>query len=298
MLSRIAYAFREMWASLSRNVTLTIAAVITATVSLVLFGVTLLVQRGFENQLQRWSGGVEMIVYMEPNANADSLALARTRLEDQPVVKDIAYCDSKCAMDEARRLLAGSPDTLERLSEENIPTMFKVYPTSPDDTDLLRQVRNTFAELPGVSQVRYPEEEIDILAQIKSIIGVRLLVMSLILLAATVLLIWNTIRTAIFARRREIEVMKLVGATDWFIRVPFMLEGLLQGLVGGAVASLVVGLLNANWTGAVSGFDYEAGLSGLVVTGSLTGTYLVLMAVGAAVGAIGSATATSKFLDV
>ena len=74
------------------------------------------------------------------------------------------------------------------------------------------------------------------------------------------LLIWNTIRTAMFARRREIEVMKLVGATNWFIRLPFMLEGLLQGLVGGVFASGGMLVINAYWTRGVRDFPSESGL--------------------------------------
>ncbi|MGK3946806.1 FtsX-like permease family protein, partial [Streptomyces caeruleatus] len=79
---------------------------------------------------------------------------------------------------------------------------------------------------------------------------------------ASALLIWNTIRTAMFARRREIEVMKLVGATDWFIRLPFMLEGMLQGLAGGALASSLLWFVNSNWTSGVRDFPSESGLEG------------------------------------
>ena len=81
----------------------------------------------------------------------------------------------------------------------------------------------------------FPSDQITVLGKLKSFFGVRTYVMSGVLLFASVLLIWNTIRTAMFARRREIEVMKLVGATNWFIRLPFMLEGLLQGLAGARV---------------------------------------------------------------
>jgi len=102
-----------------------------------------------------------------------------------------------------------------------------------------------------------------------------------------------------FARRREIEVMKLVGATNWFIRLPFMLEGLLQGIVGGGFASGVLLLANSNWTSGVSGFPVNSGLRAFVVTDGYP--YMVclgLIVLGALVGAIGSATAASRFLDV
>ena len=83
----------------------------------------------------------------------------------------------------------------------------------------------------------FPGELIDVLGSLQGFVGIHPAADHRILLLSAVLLIWNTIRTAMFARRREIEVMKLVGATNWFIRLPFMLEGLLQGLAGGVVAS-------------------------------------------------------------
>ncbi|MEO5722994.1 MAG: FtsX-like permease family protein, partial [Ilumatobacteraceae bacterium] len=129
--------------------------------------------------------------------------------------------------------------------------------------------------------------------------GPRMLVIAVALLAVAVLLIWNTIRTAMFARRREIEVMKLVGATNWFIRLPFMLEGLLHGLVGGVMASGVLLFLNSDWTSGVRSLPGNSGLQAFVVLGSYPWTVVVYMVgLGAIVGAVGSGTAASRFLDV
>jgi cell division transport system permease protein len=123
--------------------------------------------------------------------------------------------------------------------------------------------------------------------------------MSLVLLVVAVGLIWNTIRTAMFARRREIEVMKLVGATNWFIRVPFMLEGLLQGLIGAVVSCGGLWALNSAWSNGVAGFKPGTGISSLVVpSGYLSGVMVVILIIGALAGAIGSAIAASRFLDV
>ena len=120
-------------------------------------------------------------------------------------------------------------------------------------------------------------------------------------LFASVLLIWNTIRTAMFARRREIEVMKLVGATNWFIRFPFMLEGLLQGLAGAAFGSVLLLLVNADWTRGRAQVPVRR--QDWVVLSSPTATRsgVVMLRghlLGMLVGAVGSATAASRFLDV
>src|SRR5204862_569530 len=118
-------------------------------------------------------------------------------------------------------------------------------------------------------------------------------------LFASALLIWNTIRTAMFARRREIEVMKLVGATNWFIRLPFMLEGLLQGIAGAMLGGAAMLFINNDWTTGVRALPAESGREGFVVTtGYPYWVWGVMIVVGALVGAIGSGTAASRFLDV
>ncbi|MGI8763666.1 MAG: cell division protein FtsX, partial [Ilumatobacteraceae bacterium] len=250
MISRLAYTFRETWASFRRNVTLTVAAIITAAVSLLIFGLTLLMQRGFDNMLERWEGGVEMII----NVNSDASNEARAEIEGAlnsvrpQLITDWRYCDVDCSLSDADRVLAGSPSTRELLNESNIPTQYKVVPADASDVDTLRGLRETMEQLPNVNSIVLAEDSLDIISKLKGFVGLYTYLLSIALLFAAILLIWNTIRTAMFARRREIEVMKLVGATDWFIRIPFMLEGLVQGLIGGVVASGGLWLINDSWT--------------------------------------------------
>ncbi len=302
MFSRLSYTFREMWASLRRNLTLTVAAIITSSVSLLLFGLTLLIQRGFDNQLSQWSGGVELIVYVENGASPENVTVIREALESTPDVIDgakLEYLDVQASLIEAQRLFAGDPETLQLITAENIPTQFKVVPVEGTSAALLQQLSEGFRKLPKVYSVVFPSKQIEVLESLKGFIGVRLYLITAFLLISAVLLIWNTIRTAIFARRREIEVMKLVGATNWFIRVPFMLEGLLQGLVGGVLASGAMLLFNANWTTGVQAFPSESGFGAFVVTGGYP-MWIVfwIVLLGMLVGAIGSGTAASRFLDV
>jgi cell division transport system permease protein len=159
MLSRISYTFREMWASLRRNLTLTVAAIVTASVSLLLFGLTLLIQRGFDNQLSQWSGGVELIVYMQNDASELQIQTVRDALESTPNVVDasrLQYLDLDASFAEAQRLFAGDPATLQLLTPENMPTQFKVVPTDEASTELLDQLSAGFRGLPGVQSVVFP----------------------------------------------------------------------------------------------------------------------------------------------
>ena len=120
---------------LHRNLTLTVAAVITSSVSLLLFGLTLLIQHGFDNQLQQWSGGVELIVYVEttrrPRRSTWCAASSRAR-PTSSIVSKLRYCDVECSLAEAHRLFAGDPDTLQLLNVDNIPSQFKVVPDRGD----------------------------------------------------------------------------------------------------------------------------------------------------------------------
>jgi cell division transport system permease protein len=301
MIARIAYAFREMWASFRRNLTLTAAAILTSAIALLLVGTTLLIQRAFENLLVQWKGDVAMIVFVRSDATPEQIALIDESIRSAPTIINVdklQYLDKTQTYEEAKRIFAGDPVTLSLLTPENIPSEFKVVPLTQDPA-LVRSLSEQYRSLPGVEDVALAEDEFEVISTLSKFVRTVTLVMSLVLLVVAVGLIWNTIRTAMFARRREIEVMKLVGATNWFIRVPFMLEGLLQGLIGAIVSCGGLWALNSAWTNGVAGFKPGTGISSLVVpSGYLSGVMVVILIIGALAGAIGSAIAASRFLDV
>ena len=301
MIARIAYAFREMWASFRRNLTLTAAAILTSAIALLLVGTTLLIQRAFENLLVQWKGDVAMIVFVRSDATPEQIALIDESIRSAPTIINVdklQYLDKTQTYEEAKRIFAGDPVTLSLLTPENIPSEFKVVPITQDPA-LVRSLSEQYRSLPGVEDVALAEDEFEVISTLSKFVRTVTLVMSLVLLVVAVGLIWNTIRTAMFARRREIEVMKLVGATNWFIRVPFMLEGLLQGLIGAVVSCGGLWALNSAWTNGVAGFKPGTGISSLVVpSGYLSAVMFVILIIGALAGAIGSAIAASRFLDV
>jgi cell division transport system permease protein len=292
---------RETIASFRRNVTLSVAAVITSAVSLLLVGTTFLIQRAFDNLLVQWRGDVGMIVFVRPDVTPDALKLIEDNLRSQPNVVDLdklEYLDRDASYEEAKRVFVGDPTTLSLLSIDTIPSQFKVVPLTTDP-ELVRNLALQYRTLPGVAGVSLAEDEFDVISTLSGFVRTVTIAMSLVLLGVAVILIWNTIRTAIFARRREIEVMKLVGATDWFIRVPFILEGLIQGLLGAVVSCGGLWALNSAWTSGVAGFKPGTGVSSLIVPGSyVNGVMVALLIIGALAGGIGSGVASSKFLDV
>jgi cell division transport system permease protein len=258
-------------------------------------------QRAFDNLLVQWRGDVGMIVFVRPDVAPEALKFVEQNLKSQPNIIDvdkILYLDKAGSFEEAKRVFAGDTTTLSLLSIDTIPSQFKVVPKTTDP-ELVRSLAEQYRTLPGVAGVSLAEDEFDVISTLSGFVRTVTIAMSLVLLAVAVILIWNTIRTAIFARRREIEVMKLVGATDWFIRVPFILEGLIQGLVGAMVSCVGLWTLNSAWTSGVAGFKAGTGVSSLVVPDSyLNGVMIALLIIGATAGGVGSGVASSKFLDV
>lgn len=301
MWSRLAYTFRETGASLRRNVTLTVAAILTSAVSLFLVGGTFLVQRGFDNLLSKWAGGVQMIVYVNPTATPDQIANIRTVLAQNTNVVDVTkldYLDYSRSLDEAKRLFAADPGTLSLLNQTNLPTQFKVVPVA-GKTDVLVQFEKSFAGLPEVKKIVLARDQIEQISKLRDFVQTVTVGLSILLLIGALILIWTTIRTAMYARRREIEVMKLVGATNWFIRIPFMLEGLIQGLVGAVMSCGFLLFFNRLWTNGVVKLKGDNGFQALVVSTSfLDFVMLMVLLFGMVAGAIASGIAASRFLDV
>jgi cell division transport system permease protein len=150
-------------------------------------------------------------------------------------------------------------------------------------------VQSTFSAQPGVYSVTAPEQQIREMNHAIRIIQIVFLALAGVLLLSATVLILNTIRMAIFSRRREVSVMKLVGATNWFIRIPYITEGFIQGLLGSVVAMLAVTALHT-WYPLHNEFQLD--------TSALLGTNAVVLIVGVVIGSVGSAIAIRRFLDV
>jgi cell division transport system permease protein len=298
MAIKIDYVARETASNLFRNVTLTLASVLTVVVSLTLFGSALLLQQGVENANDRFKGGIEFIVYLQPTVTDDQKASVQRDLEENPDVREATYVDQDETYEEFRRLFADSPQLVETVTPEILPSSFRVAPRI-QDPEVVQALGETFSAKPGVYEVVFAFEVVQRIQETFNKIGVRFLAAAVLLLVAALMLILNTIRVAMFARRREIEVMKLVGATNWFIRVPFIVEGIIQTLLGAAVAVGFMTFLIRPFIDELSRDRVLPIFQGFVVTdGNLLFTNLLVVGVAVLIGAIGSAVAVSRFLDV
>jgi cell division transport system permease protein len=294
---KVDYLLRETGSNLRRNVTLTIASIVTVLVSLTLVGVALLIRQGVANTNQKWKGGVELIIYMDPAVTPEQRDALGDNLDKNPAVKKTEYLDQDAAYEEFLRLFKDSPEFTEEVEKEILPTSYKVVPEVAT-TDSVQQIKGVYDDYPGVLKVVTALDTLKTMESLTGAVSLTVAVAAFVLLVIAVLLIFNTIRMAMFARRREIEVMKLVGATNWFIRVPYMLEGLVHGLVG---ASLAVAALFGyqRLTSQVIDQKRLELLSGFVVhTSDVVGTSVLITIIGTLVGVIGSGLASSRFLDV
>jgi cell division transport system permease protein len=158
-------------------------------------------------------------------------------------------------------------------------------------------IAKQFGGYPGVKAVDSPNQAIRNMESVTHILQLVFLILAVILLLSASVLILNTIRLAIFARRREVSVMKLVGATNWFIRLPFMFEGVVQGFLGAVVAVIVVlglnVLLDALGNSQTANVWYQMRLS----SGEVVATGLLVLLVGVLIGSVGSAFGIRRFLD-
>jgi cell division transport system permease protein len=297
MALKLSYVARETGINLWRNITLTVASMVTVAVSLALVGSALLLRQGVANLTARWEGGIEFIVFLQPHVTDDQRLAVERSLDQNPDVDTFVYVDQQGAYDEFKELFRNSPDLIEAVEPEVLPPSYRVVPRIPD-AELVQALGEQFEGSPGVREVAFAFDTVRSIQDASRTASTIILIVAAVLLVAAGLLILNTIRMAMFARRREIEVMKLVGATNWFIRIPFMLEGMIQGAAGGAVAVvLVIGVSTV--VGSLVGTDDLAIFQGLAVGGSeLTSICLILLGIGVVVGAIGSAVAVTRFLDV
>jgi cell division transport system permease protein len=278
------YAIRETISNLWRNRMMTVAAVLTVAVSLSLVGSALLLKQSAAQASAQWQQGTRVTVWMQANASASEISSIQSELANTPIVKDCVYYSKEQDYQEALKLLPLSESSA--LTVSAMPTSFRCVPTVPQNAFV---IESTYSNQPGVYKVTAPEQQIRQMNRAIRILQIVFLALALVLLLSATVLILNTIRMAIFARRREVSVMKLVGATNWFIRIPYITEGFIQGLLGSLVAVLAVTALHTWYP-----LHNEFALS----SSALLGTNLVVLIVGVVIGSVGSAIAIRRFLDV
>jgi cell division transport system permease protein len=244
-MTRIDYFLRETASGLRRNGIVAFAAMSTAFIALFLFGLSLLIYREFNLVIESLTGNVEVAVYLTDPVDNENVNQLTSDLLKLTAVDDVEYKSKEEAYADFQRLFAGQSQ-YEDIDPSVIPASLRVKLA---DTAQFEQVAAALGcssdpqdELvctaPGVETVADNRTLLTRLTSITRLLSLGVLALAAVMLISAVLLIANTLRMGMFSRRKEIGIMRLVGATNWRIRVPFMIEGLVESLVGAALAIL------------------------------------------------------------
>jgi cell division transport system permease protein len=241
---RIEFYFRETAAGIRRNGIMAFAAISTAFIALFLFGLALLIAREINLVIEQVTGNVEVAVYLSDPIKPEIVTGLQQRLQDLPAVNAVTYEDKQQACERAQKLFESNPAIIENVSCDVYPASLRI---TLADTSQYAQITAALScetdatgkvacAEPGVLEVRDYRDILDRLSAITRVLRNGVLFIAIIMLASATVLIANTLRMGMFARRKEIGIMRLVGATNWRIRVPFMIEGLVEALVGAGLA--------------------------------------------------------------
>lgn len=288
------YFVREVAVSLKRNNWMSIASVSTVAVSLLILGMFLIIVLNLNNMASHLESQVEISVYLEDGMNDQKTKDLGEKLKAMSAVESVTFVSKEKAMERFKQRLGDQQNLLEALEDTNpLPNAFEVRTKQPE---LVKATADNISKIEGVESAKFGQDVIEQLFELTKMIRIFGVVIIGFLTLATIFIISNTIRLTVFARRREIGIMKYVGATDWFIRWPFLMEGMLLGFLGSLIATII---LRGSYS-AITTKIYET-LTFLPLIPEypfLNHISLLLLVVGTAIGALGSTISLKRFMNV
>ncbi len=288
------YFIREVFMSLRRNNWMSLASIGTVAVSLFIFGMFLMLVLNMNKMAESLESQVQINVYLEDSVDREQARDIEKDLQELEGVQAVTFVTKDEAMEKFKERLGDQKSLLEALDDTNpLPDSFEVMITQPD---LVKNAAATIEKWDGVESAKYGQDVMEHLFDITRLIRIFGFALMLVLAFATLFIISNTIRLTVFARRKEIAIMKYVGATDWFIRWPFVLEGMVLGLFGSIISAIALRLV---YTGIAEKIYTTLAFFPLIPEEPfLTYITVVVILSGMAIGSIGSAVSIKKFLKV
>ncbi len=287
---RLRLLLSEAVRSIGANLSTTFAATVTVLIGMFLLGLFI----ALGTWVVSWSNHVKkellVKVFFYPDATPRQINAVRITLQSNDQVKSVTFVSAEEALNRMRKRY---PELVKNLPSNPLPPSEEVVPKRGEYTESIAKTLSPAP--PGVEKVKYGKKTAHRILRVAKVIESIFLVAVLVLLIASTLLIANTIRLSIFARRREIEVMKLVGATNWFVRGPFMVEGLLCGL-GGSLAAVILLVLGKEIALPAILGHVNAGSDVRALDFSLNA--LILIGAGLLLGAAGSGLTLRRFLRI
>lgn len=286
------YIVKEGLINTYRNMLMSLASVGVVTASMVVLGIFLVIAINLTHNTELLKQQPQMQVFCNHELDNRQVAEVEQTIKNDSRVKKYIYVSKKEALEKAKELLGNDQDVIEGLGEEFMPESFIIQLNNLAD---IKTVVGSFENIQGVEKVKFSEKRVDMVLKVGTWVQVGNVVLTIILLAVSMFIISNTIKLTVFARRKEINIMKYIGATDWFIRWPFVVEGVIIGFVGAAlgyvVVSIVYGLFSGNYAEAIN-------ISFVNLGDIQTNVIYTLLLVGVVVGALGSTISIRKYLRV
>jgi cell division transport system permease protein len=289
---RFAYFFRETLTALRRNALVAFAAISTMFISLFLLGGSLLVTKQVRLLAGEWASKVEVSVFLRDDASPDQIKLLNEKIGGLPEVQTHVFESKEQAYERFKRLFRDSPTLVNNVDADSMPQSFRIKLVNPEQFAVIRA---RLVGEPAIDEIRDEQRVLKRLFAVTGVLRTGVQAVAGIMLIAAAGLIGNTVRMAVFARRKEIAIMKLVGATNWFIRVPFLIEGMVEGLIGAGVAVLGIFVMKVLFIDPLRG---SLQFTPWVGTGEIISTIPIIIGAGVLISAVASLLAMRRFLEV
>jgi cell division transport system permease protein len=281
----------ETWLNVRRNGVYSVACIAVAGISLLIFGIFLLLDGSMNNLVRSFEERVGVSAYLKGSVTPSQAAILQAAVVTWPEVESVSYVSQAEAMDALKRDLAGFEDVLTSLMVNPLPASLEIKPKSPQVASSIVQQLKT---LPQVEEVQYDAAIVDRLIAFANYFRIAGILVSLLFVLSTWFLLSSSIRMTVYARKEEVEIMKLVGATDGFIKVPFIVEGIFYGLVGALIASVFLVPVRSLLAASLERLSF---LSVMAPDSSFQiWVILVLVAIGSFLGAISANLSILRFL--
>lgn len=294
MFSSLGYFWKETFYSLFRNKFMAVASVLTVTLSMFILGVFLCAVLNINHMATYLENQVEMTVYLKDGLNTEQVMAVGKKLKALPDLKEIKFTNKDQAMAEFKQRLGNQQGILDAINGNPLPSSYSTSFATPAS---LKNAVSIVTQYPEVDSVQYGQDIIEQLYKVAQVIRIGGIILIVFLAGAELFIISNTIRLTVFARRREIQIMKYVGATNGFIRWPFIFEGMIIGFIGSGLSAFIL------WEGykvvlmemAQAGLVFIPMIPLWPFIGYMT---VMLLAAGIIIGILGSTISLRKYMKV
>lgn len=294
MCSSLCYFLCETVTSLVRNRFMAVASILTVTLSMFILGAFLSAVLNINHMATYLESQVEMTVYLKDGIKTDDVMAVGKQLKQLNGLKGISFTNKDQALANFRESMGDQAALLDSMNGNPLPASYKISFQSPDQ---LQDAVNLVKKYPQVDDVQYGQEIVEQLYRVAQFIRISGIILILFLAAAELFIISNTIRLTVFARRREIQIMKYVGATNGFVRWPFLFEGMVIGFIGSGISAILLWLCYR----MIQEEIHNAGLVFIPLLAMypfIVHVAIFLLAAGIIIGALGSAISLRKYMKV